>query len=75
MILRDGVAPSLSEFVMLSTIMLKACAVSPSGSAIILCTPSSPPLTIPGSNGKDPKYGPEVDMLEIKERQDIADRI
>ena len=57
MIFRDGVASSLSELVMLSTIILNACAVSPSGSAIILCTPSSPPLTIPGSNGKEPRYG------------------
>ena len=57
MILSDGVESSSSELVIFSTIMSKACAVSPLGSAIILWTPSSPPLTIPGSNGKEPKYG------------------
>ena len=42
-----------------STILSNAAAVSPSGSAKIRCTPSSPPLTIPGSKGREPRNGTE----------------
>ena len=42
-----------------STILSKASAVAPSGSANMRWTPSSPPLTIPGSKGREPRNGTE----------------
>ena len=59
--------PSSRVARILSTIESNESAVSPSGSATIRCTPSSPPLTMPGSNGSEPRKGTDGFTYDYKE--------